>query len=113
MKIEYKVFTLNNGNKDMTAIVNEPNGETLSSFLYLDVRAFEEVIKQGLDDVLEKKKEAFRMSGNACLLDVHGEQSEIYDLYADDENYYSTRFTIHTRELMQVVDEWCSVFRNP
>ena len=107
MTINYKVFELKNGQQEIAAIVDAPNGETLSTFLYSDVSEFGTWVNQELDSVISGRKECIDISCNACRLVASGDEAIIYDLYAEnDDDYQSTRFTIRPVELKQIIDEW-------
>ena len=107
-----KTIELKNGNKDVTAIVDEPNGETLSAFLYSDVSAFKGWIKLNIEDVLHGKKASFEISCNACKLEITETETVIYNLYdEDEEECVTTCFGIGTAELMQIIEDWTTALK--
>ena len=108
MNIEYRELTLNNGEKDITPIIHEKNGDTFGGFLDFDVRLFKKDIKLGIESVITGKSTEFSFSGNAYELEINDNKVFIYFALAEtDEEYYGTCFKTTTNELKKAVDEWC------
>ena len=110
---KYKTFKLNNGKTDITILFNNVNNsEVLSSFLYSDVTAFEDWIKADFDKVISGESEYEEVNGNVCSAEIGPVTTKIYDnLIEDDEEYYTTCCEVDTRELRQLIEEWCDKVR--
>ena len=107
---EYKVFELKNGKKEITILfknINHP--EVLSSFFYSDVVPFGEWIKADFDKVLSGESKYEEVSGNVCLAEIRPDITKVYNnLIEDDEEYYATCCEVETKELRQLIEEWCN-----
>lgn len=112
MKIEFKIYEKRNGKKGYAAIVEDKNGETLSSFLISDAIAFEEWLVQGIDEVLNGQKELYSVNGNACKLEVTKELAKVYDLQAEsEEEENETCYITDPKTLKQIINVWCEKVR--
>ena len=106
---EYKVFELKNGKKEITILfknVNHP--EVLGSFFFSDVTPFAEWIKTDFDKVLSGESEYEEVSGNVCSVEIRSDITKVYNnLIEDDEEYYATCCEVDTKEVRQLIEEWC------
>lgn len=88
------------------------NNKLLTTFLSSDVTPFEDWIKADFDRVLSGESEYEEISGNVCCAEISPKTTKIYDnLMEDEEEYYSTCCEVDTRELRQLIDEWCDKVR--
>lgn len=111
----YNVLTV--GEKDLIMIdFEDEKCELLSIFLESDVLPFEDLIKEQFDKVLSGKSEYEKVKGNNCLTEIDPLTTQISFLWGEsDEDDYSNCCNVDTRELKQLIDEWCdkvSEFRN-
>lgn len=112
IKKEYKVFELNSGKKDITILFDINNHEVLTSFLYSDVLPFEDWIKSRFDKVVLGQSEYEEVNGNVCSAEISSSITKIYDnLIEDDVEYYNSCCEVDTKELRQLIDEWCDKVR--
>lgn len=109
----YKILELSNGKKDITILINNINhSEVLTSFLYSDVTPFEDWIKADFDRVISGESEYEEVNGNVCSAEIGPVTTKIYDnLIEDDEEYYASCCEVDTKELRQLIDEWCEKVR--
>ena len=110
---KYKILELSNGKKDITILINNINhSEVLTSFLYSDVTPFEDWIKADFDKVISGESEYEEVNGNVCSAEIGPVTTKIYDnLIEDDEEYYASCCEVDTKELRQLIDEWCEKVR--
>ena len=110
---EYKVFELKNGKKEITILFkNVKHPEVLSSFFYSDVIPFAEWIKADFDKVLSGESKYEEVSGNVCLAEIRPDITKVYNnLIEDDEEYYATYCEVGTKEVRQLIEEWCNKVR--
>ena len=109
---KYVEYELAKGKKDICIVCNCKNAETLNTFLCSDVRAFEEWIKSDFDKVLSGEIISKEISGNVCCAEINFKNTKIYNmLIEDDDEYYETCCEVDTKELRQLIDEWCDKVR--
>ena len=83
----------------------------LANFLSSDVTPFEDWIKADFDAVLSGEYVQRIINGNICHVEIGPETTKVYDeLIEDDEEYYRTCCEVDTRELRQLIDEWCEKY---
>ena len=52
------------------------------------------------------------ISGNVCCAEINFKNTKIYNmLIEDDDEYYETCCEVDTKELRQLIDEWCEKVR--
>ena len=108
-KIKYIEF---NGNVDDIVFDFGEGKDVLSMFLSSDVTPFEEWMKESFDDVLSGKIGTKTVDGNVCSAEISPTYTKIFDMLVEDEGeYYSTCCEVNTKELRQVIDEWCDEVR--
>ena len=109
---KYVEYELAKGKKDICIVCNCKNAETLNTFLCSDVRPFEELIKSDFDKVLSGEIISKEISGNVCCAEINFKNTKIYNmLIEDDDEYYETCCEVDTKELRQLIDEWCDKVR--
>ena len=110
---EYKVFELKNGKKEITILFkNVKNPEVLSSFFFSDVIPFEKWIKEDFDKVLSGESKYEEVNGNVCAVEISPDITKVYNnLIEDDEEYYATCCEVGTKEVRQLLEEWCDAVR--
>ncbi len=110
---KYKVIELSNGKKEITILFSDiKNPEILSSFFYSDVTPFEDWIKTDFDKVISGESEYEEVNGNVCSVEIGPVTTKIFDnLIEDDEEYYASCCEVDTKELRQLIDEWCEKVR--
>ena len=109
---KYVEYELAKGKKDICIVCNCKNAETLNTFLCSDVRPFEEWIKSDFDKVLSGEIISKEISGNVCYAEINFKNTKIYNmLIEDDDEYYETCCEVDTKELRQLIDEWCDKVR--
>ena len=109
---KYVEYELAKGKKDICIVCNCKNAETLNIFLCSDVRPFEEWIKSDFDKVLSGGIISKEISGNVCCAEINFKNTKIYNmLIEDDDEYYETCCEVDTKELRQLIDEWCDKVR--
>ena len=109
---KYVEYELAKGKKDICIVCNCKNAETLNTFLCSDVRPFEECIKSDFDKVLSGEIISKEISGNVCCAEINFKNTKIYNmLIEDDDEYYETCCEVDTKELRQLIDEWCDKVR--
>ena len=109
---KYVEYELAKGKKDICIVCNCKNAETLNTFLCSDVRPFEEWIKSDFDKVLSGEIKKKEISGNVCCAEINFKNTKIYNmLIEDDDEYYETCCEVDTKELRQLIDEWCDKVR--
>lgn len=109
---EYKVFSLSNGEKQISIVFKDNKYELLSTFLFIEINAFEEWIKNDFDKVLSGQSEYKEVNGNVCHVEINSKTTKIFDnLIEDDQEYYQSCCEVDTRELRQLIDEWCDKVR--
>ena len=109
---KYVEYELAKGKKDICIVCNCKNAETLNTFLCSDVRPFEEWIKPDFDKVLSGEIISKEISGNVCCAEINFKNTKIYNmLIEDDDEYYETCCEVDTKELRQLIDEWCDKVR--
>lgn len=109
---KYVEYELAKGKKDICIVCNCKNAETLNTFLFSDVRPFEEWIKSDFDKVLSGEIISKEISGNVCCAEINFKNTKIYNmLIEDDDEYYETCCEVDTKELRQLIDEWCDKVR--
>ena len=109
---KYVEYELAKGKKDICIVCNCKNAETLNTFLCSDVRPFEEWIKSDFDKVLSGEIISKEISENVCCAEINFKNTKIYNmLIEDDDEYYETCCEVDTKELRQLIDEWCDKVR--
>lgn len=83
----------------------------LANFLSSDVTPFEDWIKADFDKVISGESQYEEVNGNVCHVEIRPETTKVYnELVEDDEEYYSTCCEVNTKELRQLIDEWCEKY---
>ena len=109
---KYVEYELAKGKKDICIVCNCKNAETLNTFLCSDVRPFEEWMKSDFDKVLSGESISKEISGNVCCAEINFKNTKINNmLIEDDDEYYETCCEVDTKELRQLIDEWCDKVR--
>ena len=109
---KYVEYELAIGKKDICIVCNCKNAETLNTFLCSDVRPFEVWIKSDFDKVLSGEIISKEISGIVCCAEINFKNTKIYNmLIEDDDEYYETCCEVDTKELRQLIDEWCDKVR--
>lgn len=109
---KYVIYEITKDKKDISIICNCKNAETLNTFLYSDVRPFEAWIKSDLDKVLSGKIDSKEIRGNVCYVKINPKTTQIYDmLIEDDTEYHAVCCEVDTKELRQLIEEWCDKAR--
>ena len=106
---KYVEYELAKGKKDICIVCNCKNAETLNTFLCSDVRPFEEWIKSGFDRVLSGESEYEEVNGNVCCAEISPKTTKVYDNLAEDA--MGNWCEVDTKELRQLIDEWCDKVR--
>ena len=98
--------TIQIGKKERLLIEFKENKyEILSTFLESDVSPFEEWIKSAFDRVLSGESEYEEVNGNVCCAEISPKTTKVYDNLAEDA--MGTWCEVDTKELRQLIDEWC------
>ena len=106
---KYEEYELAKGKKDICIVCNCKNAETLNTFLCSDVRPFEEWIKSAFDRVLSGESEYEEVNGNVCCAEISPKTTKVYDNLAEDA--MGNWCEVDTKELRQLIDEWCDKVR--
>ena len=107
MKYRIEEYKLKNGIEDISIIFDEKY-QLLTTFMSCDVLPFEEWIKSDFDKVLSGEIISKEISGNVCCAEINFKNTKIYNmLIEDDDEYYETCCEVDTKELRQLIDEWC------
>ena len=102
--------TIQIGKKERLLIEFKENKyEILSTFLESDVSPFEEWIKLGFDRVLSGESEYEEVNGNVCCAEISPKTTKVYDNLAEDA--MGDWCEVDTKELRQLIDEWCDKVR--
>lgn len=111
--INYKIRYIKFNNKiDDLVFEFEEEQKLLSTFLSSDVTPFEDWIKADFDKVLSGESEYEEINGNVCSVEISPLTTKIYNmLIEDDEEYYTGCCEVDTKELRQLIDEWCDKVR--
>lgn len=102
--------TIQIGKKERLLIEFKENKyEILSTFLESDVSPFEEWIKSSFDKVLSGESEYEEVNGNVCCAEISPKTTKVYDNLVEDaiRNWCE----VDTKELRQLIDEWCDKVR--
>ena len=111
MKYRIEEYKLKNGIEDISIIFDEKY-RLLTTFMSCDVLPFEEWIKSDFDKVLSGEIISKEISGNVCCAEINFKNTKIYNmLIEDDDEYYETCCEVDTKELRQLIDEWCDKVR--
>lgn len=106
---EYQIFKLNDGEEQLAIVFKDEKYELLSTFLFIEVGAFEDWIKADFDKVLSGESEYEEVNGNVCCAEISLETTKIYDNLAEDA--MGNWCEVNTNELRQLIDEWCDKVR--
>lgn len=101
---EFKPITLHNGKKKLTIVFRDNKYALLSTFFCVEVDAFEEWIKENIQDVLSGKVEEKSIAGNICELVIRKENTTVYDML--EENGKGNWCTVPTQALLSIIEEW-------
>ena len=105
--LNYKIRYIEyNGKVDDMVFEFEKERELLSTFLSVEVSAFDEWVKEVFDKVLSGKSEYEEFNGNICAAEISPKVTKIYDMLAEDDEYESTHCEVDTQELRELMDEW-------
>ena len=83
--------------------------QILSTFLESDVSPFEEWIKSDFDRVISGESEYEEVNGNVCCAEISPKTTKIYDNLAEDA--MGNWCEVDTKELRQLIEEWCDKVR--
>ncbi len=106
---EYKEFSLSNGEKQISIVFKDNKYELLSTFLFIEINAFEDWIKEAFDKVLSGQSEYEEVNGNVCCAEISPITTKVYDNLAEDA--MGNWCEVDTKELRQLIDEWCEKVR--
>ena len=108
---KYKLRKLKLDNNEEVLLIDFENKkyEILSTFLEDDVTPFEEWIKENFDMVIEGKESKREIAGNVCGVEITLQKTMIYDMLAEDG--MGNWCEVDTKELRQLIDEWCEKVR--
>lgn len=106
---EYKEFSLSNGEKQISIVFKDNKYELVSTFLFIEINAFEDWIKKDFDKVLSGHSQYEEINGNVCCVEISPETTKIYDNLAEDA--MGNWCEVDTKELRQLIDEWCDRIR--
>ena len=102
--------TIQIGKKERLLIEFKENKyEILSTFLESDVSPFEEWIKSDFDRVISGESEYEEVNGNVCCAEISPKTTKIYDNLAEDA--MGNWCEVDTKELRQLIEEWCDKVR--
>ena len=102
--------TIQIGKKERLLIEFKENKyEILSTFLESDVSPFEEWIKSAFDRVLSGESEYEEVNGNVCCAEISSKTTKVYDNLTEDA--MGNWCEVDTKELRQLIDEWCDKVR--
>ncbi len=111
IKREYVVYNITERKKGIAIVCDCANAETLNSFLSTDVIPFEDWIKADFDKVLAGEIDSKTISGNVCSAEIGPVTTKIFDILAEDDEYYDSCCEVNTDELRQLIDDWCDEVR--
>lgn len=77
----------------------------LSTFLSSDVTPFEDWIKADFDKVLSGQSQYEEINGNICCVEISPDTTKVYDNLAEEA--MGNWCEVDTKELRQLIDEWC------
>ena len=83
--------------------------QILSTFLESDVSPFEEWIKSDFDRVISGESEYEEVNGNVCCAEISPKTTKVYDNLAEDA--MGNWCEVDTKELRQLIEEWCDKVR--
>ena len=109
MKYQIKELYYKGRLDDIVFIFEDKKCELLSTFLSSDVTPFEEWIKENFDMVIEGKESKREIAGNVCGVEITLQKTMIYDMLAEDG--MGNWCEVDTKELRQLIDEWCEKVR--
>ena len=108
MKYRIEEYKLKNGIEDISIIFDEKY-QLLTTFMSCDVLPFEKWIKSGFDRVLSGKSEYEEVNGNVCCAEISPKTTKVYDNLAEDA--MGNWCEVDTKELRQLIEEWCDKVR--
>ncbi len=108
MKYRIEEYKLKNGIEDIS-IIFDAKYQLLTTFMSCDVLPFEEWIKSAFDRVLSGKSEYEEVNGNVCCAEISPKTTKVYDNLAEDA--MGNWCEVDTKELRQLIDEWCDKVR--
>lgn len=112
MKYRIEQYKLKNGIEGLAIVFEDQKYKLLSTFLQCDVLPFEAKIKQIFDKVLLGQSDCEEVSGNVCFIEITDTITRIYDgLIEDDDQYNTSCCELNTKELRELIDEWCNKVR--
>lgn len=109
MNYEYRSIELKSRDRLLLIDFVETKYELLSTFLESDVIPFEEWIKKDFDKVLSGHSEYEEINGNVCCVEISSNTTKVYDNLAEDA--MGNWCEVDTRELRQLIEEWCDKVR--
>lgn len=108
--MEYKErYIIFNGKVDDLVFDFDEKYDLLSTFLSSDVTPFEDWIKEAFDKVITGKSEYEEVNGNVCGAEISLTTTKVYDNLAEDA--MGNWCEVDTKELRQLIDEWCDKVR--
>lgn len=105
MNYQFRVLHLKSGKRRLLIDFENKEYEILSVFLESEVAAFEDWIKEKLDNVISKKVDEEQVNGNICHAKIGREYTEISDNLAGDG--IGKKCVLETKQLADLVKAWC------
>ena len=105
LKRKYQIILLSNGEKQLSIVFEDSKYDILSTFLFIEITAFEEWIKEEFDKVLSGQSQYEEINGNICCAEITPTLTRIYNNLADDG--MGNWCEINTKKLRIIIDEWC------
>ena len=109
MEYRFEEYKLDNGIEDVSVIFENNYYQLLTTFMSSDVTPFEEWTKEAFDKVLSGESEYEEVNGNVCCAEISSKTTKVYDNLAEDA--MGNWCEVDTKELRQLIDEWCDKVR--
>ncbi len=109
MEYRFEEYKLNNGIEDISVIFEDNYYQLLTTFMSSDVTPFEAWTKEAFDKVLTGESEYEEVNGNVCCAEISPKTTKVYDNLAEDA--MGNWCEVDTKELRQLIDEWCDKVR--
>ena len=101
----FDIMTLSNGKKKLIVIMDDPSRYLISTFLMSDLQGRDpQYALEAIDSVLSGEINYAELNGNVCGLEIHKEDTEIYDNLAEDGK--GEWCTIKTKSLRELIVTW-------
>lgn len=108
IKRTYSKFTKPDGKDTWGVTINQEGGEIISAFLFTDVSAFGEAIREEFMKVLSGEQAETELTGNACHIRITPQKTRIVNMLSmesEDEAVVS----VDSQELVELMDEWLAI----